>query len=61
MSSQITDGADDNTPSVNPLGNHTTLGGDLSPFTRYKALGRVDDVSNKTREEDPQRYCPSAG
>lgn len=47
MSSQITDGADDNSPSVNILQNHAALDGDLSPFTRYKALERADDVSKK--------------
>ena len=60
MSSQTTDAAQDNTPSVNPLRNHTTLGGDLSPFTRYKALHRVEHVSNKAREIDRQRNFPSA-
>jgi hypothetical protein len=60
MSSQTTDAAQDNTPSVNPLRNHTTLDGDLSPFTRYKALGRVEHVSNKAREIDRQRYFPLA-
>ena len=60
MSSQKIDAAQDNTLSVNPLRNHTTLGGDLSPFTRYKALRRVELVSNKAREIDRQRYFPSA-
>jgi len=60
MSSQRTDAAQDNTPSVNPLRNHTTLDGDLSPFTRYKALGRVEHVTNKARKIDRQRYFPSA-
>jgi hypothetical protein len=61
MSSQITDAAQDNTPSGNPLRNHTTLDSDLSPFTRYKALRRVELVSNKARDIDRQRHFPSAG